>query len=295
MRPFCLRRELTVAGAAAALTGCLLTSDFDGIASGTVAPDARATPPPDSSAPPLDAAGRSSDAADDASVISDAADARGPATPWPCTGRFECLTFESALPGTDTGWYTQQTRGGTVSHDTVTFASGAGALRARIAADPTAAEPNAALLYKTVTHDTPVGHLLWGFDANLGACASTLSTQSFTLAAIGPGGSAVYGVVAAAEGDLIVVRPDADAGPVLNYTMPALPRGAWLHLDFDLRLGSIESTFRVVLDGVLVRELVLPAAPPSDATLLNVGLYATSPTEACDAVYDNYYFDRSAD
>lgn len=289
-------RDLGFALTASVLTGCLLTSDFEGITtpqdSTVPAPDAPVMPAADARLPQGDTSPPVlADARADADATADAAAAFRPT---PCIGRRECLGFDEALPSSVSGWYVDQQGGGTTSYDSTTFATGPGALRARFTVLPRPGVPDHALLYKNVVASEPATQLFWGFDARLGACPGNAATgAAVTLSSLQLGSGSVYGLVSSSEGDLLVVDRGAEAGPS-NFALPLLPRNEWLHLDFAIAMSASDTTFRVALNGIELRTVAINVDTPSASTLLNVGILTQDPVEECVTHFDNYYFDPSA-
>lgn len=295
MRSLHCAREVWFALSVGMLTGCLLTSDFDGIstpeqpsvpandAQVVVPNDAPLTPPEaDTSVPPVLVDASSGDAAPDAA---DAAIWQ----PTPCTGRLECLSFDDALPSFDeTGWRLDQAGSGLVLYD-----PGPGAMHAYLSKDTTTDTDSRAVLYKNSNTVTPSAQFFWGFDARFTACpGNDVTGDAVTLSSLQPASGALYGLASATEGDLLVVVPVDVSQPAINFALPALPRDRWMHLDFAVEMSTDATAFRIALDGVELRSVVVAGDAPSTSTLLNVGVLAKKPADECDAVFDNYYFDH---
>lgn len=282
------RRDIAIALMAAVVSGCLLTSNFDDIAGSSV--EASDTPRA-ADGEPTEAGASSGAPTDAATPPSDGAQSAWAAVP--CRGRELCLSFdEGELP--PAGWDIELQSNGQLARSTTLFATPPAALHARVSRDFDAGQ-HGALLFRTVLTDAPARELRWGFDAFVSSCSSGVGNDgqgSITFSALQPSDAAIFGLVVAATADHLAYTPTAGGAPTLYDLPQRLPRGAWFHLDFELAMASSATIMRVALDGALLRAVTYPGVIASSSILLNVGLRATSPIQDCEAVYDEYYFER---
>lgn len=255
--------------------GCLLVNDFDEITGGA-ADTGTLTPI-------LDAA--EGDAAE-----ADAAVDAG----FSCAGHRECLTFDDGKLEVN-GWNQTNSGNGSMALDQTLFVSPPAGARSRFEATDGGASPqNGSIMDKTLVIEPAPTHMRWGFDINLGDCSlpSSGGAGSVTLTSIFPSTLAAFGLIIGSRNDDLIGHSNQDSGVFTSNRLPRpLPRRAWAHLDFDLRISAKSSELNLYVDSELWLTSQFPEAPPANRILLNMGALSSGRVNACDVAYDNYYFD----
>jgi hypothetical protein len=268
LRTIALGTLVGAALAATSVTGCLLTSDFDGIAG---------TPPP----PVVDAG--------DTSVV----DATDPNT-FPCLpgAHLICSNFDEG-PLENSGWIADRNGPGSrAALDNTLFHSPSAAFHSTIGMAATGIKTGGIL------RQTPaIGvfkELIFAFDIRMIACMSQGSGGSITLAAIQPSDAIAFGIVLLDTNQYSFAEVDLKTGKFTPSPFNTqLKLNTWTRMTIKISLSTSAAHAVVTLDGATVVDADQTPGQASPSVLLNIGANATGPIAGCDVLYDNVTFDRN--
>ena len=258
-----------VGGVIAASAGCLLTSDFDGIA-GTRS---------DAAAPSVDSG-----------IEADAPEA---SAAFPCNPgeHLLCNNFDTG-PIDNSGWVVGLTGlGSKAVLDTTFFHSPPAGFRSTIGA--LVKGMNAGGILRQTPAIGTFKTLIYAFDMRVLSCASLGNGGSVTLAAMQPSGAVAFGVVLIDTNVYSFAQLDLTQGTFTPEPFTVAPKAdTWQRVEIRLSLNASAAHAVVMLDANKVVDVDEVPGTPSPSILLNIGANATGPISGCDVVYDNVTFDR---
>lgn len=249
----------TVAALGAA-GGCLLTSDFDGVAG--VRP------------------------AGEGGAVADAGEEAAPASPCATGDHVVCTDFDHQGGGFPIpGWNNIAGDAGVLSLDNTTSVTAPLSLHAKVQG---AGSPDA-YLYRT-PFIGPFTALTLSFDIFIVACPPQGS--SLTLAYIEPSAKASFGFVMLASGVQAV-----GAGVNGAFTFFALeqqvPDQVWSHVVYRILVKDASTAhFDVTVDGKKAVDTDAPSSAMKTTALLNLGILGSSAPKGCEVAFDNYVLDK---
>ncbi|MBS2015540.1 MAG: hypothetical protein JST00_21820 [Deltaproteobacteria bacterium] len=250
---------LGVVGALAA-AGCLLTSDFDGVAGVRPATEAG----------PGDAGGDA-----DTGALS------------PCTSgtHVVCTDFDhngGTFP--PPGWNSSIGDGGVVVLDDTTSVSPPRSLSARLegASSPSAYITRQAFLasFKALTVS---------FDMRIVSCPP--QGKSSTLVYVEPSTRVSYGLVFLSSG-VQAIGASVNGTPTFFQLQKQVPEQTWSRVVLRIELkDTATSRLSVTVDGVTSVDTDAPGGPTKSSIQLNLGLVGGGAPTGCEVRFDNYVFD----
>lgn len=246
---------------AACAAGCLLTSDFDGIAGVR---------------PPTEGGAEDGAATDGGSTS-------------PCaTGEhLVCSDFDygtTALPVP--GWNHSTGDAGTLVIDESSSVSAPASLRAKVLDS----KDVGAYLYRTVFTGSYTA-LVASLDVRIVSCPP--QGNSLTLMYLRPGNSVAIGFVVLTSGVQAVgtkVGTDPDTFFALEKQVP---EDTWAHVVLRMEVRSATTAhLSLTVDGQRAVDTDAPSAAVAQTTILNVGTQGSAATKGCEVAFDNVVLDR---
>ena len=250
---------------ATGIAGCLLTSDFNGVA------------------------GSRTDAGDlDASADADGADPNA----FPCDpgAHLSCINFDQG-PLDKSGWVVQKTGASSkAALDTTIFRSPPDGFHSTIGSAAKAF--NVGGILRQTPSLGKFRTLIYAFDMRIHSCESLGMGGSVTLAAFQPSDAVAFGIVLVDTNVYTFAQVDVKAGTFTPTPFSVAPKlDTWARITIRLALSSVAAHVVVMLDDQKVVDAEQVAALPGPNVLLNLGANATGPISGCDVVYDNVTFD----
>jgi hypothetical protein len=246
---------------AACAAGCLLTSDFDGIAG--------ARP------------------ADDAGAVDDAAVEGGSASPCASGEHLVCTDFDhgsTALPVP--GWNHATGDAGTIVIDESSSVSPPASLRAKVAGTTDVG----AYLYRTAFTGAYTA-LIASFDVRIVSCPP--QGNSLTLMYLRPGNNVAVGFVTLTSG-VQAIGTKVGSDPDTFFTLEKqIPEGTWARivLRFEVR-SATTAHLTLTVDGQRAVDTDAPSAALANTAIINVGAQGSAASKGCEVAFDNVVLDR---
>lgn len=256
---------LTMSALAAA--GCLVASDFDGIAG--------VRPTGEGGAGDPDAAGGEGGGGTDAGG--------------PCSEgeHLVCTTFDHGAPPLPVpGWNHDTRGGGTLTIDDRSSVSAPGSLRARV----TGASEAAAYVYRQLFVGQ-VNALVVSFDMKVISCPA--QGNSLTLVYVQLASQTAFAVATLSTG---VHAAGSKAGTGTDTFFPLekqFPEGAWAHVVFRIeKRSAVLAHLNVTVDGTKALDTDATTTAWQEMALLNVGANGAGAPNTCEVAFDDFVLDR---
>lgn len=251
----------TFAGVSAA-AGCLLTSDFDGVAG----------------VRPATEAGEAGDA-----------DIAETAPPSPCLagGHLVCNDFDHAGGGFPVpGWNQAFTDAGTLTLDNTDSITPPLSLHAKVEGTVSAQ----AYLYRQLFVGT-FKALVIAFDIRIVSCPA--QGKSLTLVYVEPSAKASFGLVMLSSG-VLAIGSSINGASTFFALEQQIKDDTWSHVVYRIVLKDVSTAhFNLTIDGKTSVDTDGPSAAMGQTALLNLGIIGSQGApKGCEIVFDNYVLDK---
>lgn len=244
-----------------AVGGCLLTSDFDGVAG--VRPSTEAGP---------DEAGADADA--------------GSSSPCAAGDHVVCTDFDHAAGSfPPPGWNNNVGDGGAMAMDDTTSVSPPRSLSAKLEG---ANGPSAFLTRQAFV--TSFKTLTVSVDMRIGSCPP--QGKSITILYVEPSSRVSFGLVFLSSG-VQAVGASVNGAPTFTPLQRPIPEQTWSHVVWKIELrDATTSHLNLTVDGAPSVDTDAPGGTTKASVQLNVGLVGNGVTAPCDVRFDNYVVDK---